>query len=140
VKSLIKYTPTLDYKGAYRNITALYQQTMGKDAAEPVIPLPKEEKPRVKPDALTDVEIEGAIAPLFDYFDANLQVLNSSLSETARETVMVKAWKEILNTLEDLLIPPLSEAPSDMRPLSDQEVDIVFKWLKASPADITRFY
>jgi hypothetical protein len=35
-----------------------------------------------------------------------------------------------LATIEGLLIPPLSEAPSDMKPLTDKEVDIVFKWLK----------
>ena len=45
---------------------------------------------------------------------------------------MTRVWKEILTTIEGLLIPPLSEAPSDMKPLTDQEVDIVFKWLKVS--------
>jgi len=33
-------------------------------------------------------------------------------------------------TIEGLLVPPLSEAPSNMRQLYDKEVDIVFKWLK----------
>jgi hypothetical protein len=44
--------------------------------------------------------------------------------------VMTRLWKEILATIEGLLIPPLSEAPSDLVPLTDKEVDIVFKWLK----------
>jgi len=35
-----------------------------------------------------------------------------------------------LTTIEGLLIPPLSESPSDLKPLSDKEVDVVFKWLK----------
>ncbi|KAI0270838.1 hypothetical protein BGY98DRAFT_234507 [Russula aff. rugulosa BPL654] len=43
---------------------------------------------------------------------------------------MTRIWKEVLTTVEGLLIPPLSEAPSDMKPLTDKEVDIVFKWLK----------
>ena len=43
---------------------------------------------------------------------------------------MARVWKEILSVIEGLLVPPLSELPSDMRPLSDKEVDIVFKWLK----------
>ena len=33
-------------------------------------------------------------------------------------------------TIEGLLVPLLSEHPSDMEALSDEEVDIVFKWLK----------
>ncbi|KAF5352930.1 hypothetical protein D9758_007951 [Tetrapyrgos nigripes] len=81
-------------------------------------PLPQAEKPRVRPEELTDVEIEQAILPLFDYFDANLQTLNTYLSDTAKEKVMTRVWKEILSE------------QSDMKPLSDKEVDIVFKWLK----------
>ncbi|KAJ3521489.1 hypothetical protein NM688_g9011 [Phlebia brevispora] len=44
--------------------------------------------------------------------------------------VMTRVWKEILNVIEGLLIPPLSNVSSDMKPLTDKEVDIVFKWLK----------
>lgn len=84
----------------------------------------------MRPGELTDVEIEQAIIPLFDYFDANLQTLNTNLSDVTKQQVMAKVWKEILMTIEGLLIPPLSENPSDMKPLSDKEVDIVFKWLK----------
>ena len=68
--------------------------------------------------------------PLFDYFDANLQTLNTYLSDATKQQVMSRVWKEILLTIEGLLIPPLSENQSDMKPLSDKEVDIVFKWLK----------
>ncbi|KAG2363618.1 hypothetical protein BDR07DRAFT_1375660 [Suillus spraguei] len=42
----------------------------------------------------------------------------------------VRVWKEILVIIEGLLIPPLSKLSSDMKPLNDKEVDIVFKWLK----------
>jgi len=76
------------------------------------------------------VEIEQAILPLFDYFDANLQTLNTYLSDTAKEMVMTRVWKEILTIIEGLLVPPLSDVSSDMKPLSDKEVDVVFKWLK----------
>ena len=79
---------------------------------------------------MTDVEIEQAIVPLFDYFDANLRTLNACLSDSTKQEVMSKVWKELLVTIEGLLIPLLSELPSDMKPLSDKEVDIVFKWLK----------
>jgi len=58
------------------------------------------EKPRIRPEELTDLEIEQAIMPLFDYFDANLQTLNTYLSDTAKEMVMTRVWKEILVIIE----------------------------------------
>lgn len=120
----------LDYNKALANMTELYRSALGSHVSEVQVPLPSSERPRVRPDEMTDVEIERAIVPLFDYFDANLQVLNTHLSETAKEMVMNKVWKEILIIIEGLLIPPLSKQASDMSPMSDKEVDIVFKWLK----------
>lgn len=131
VKSLLKGGSLgLDYNRALANVTGFYRSAMGPSASEVQVPLPSSEKPRVRPEELSDVEIERAIVPLFDYFDANLQILNTHLSETAKEMVMLRVWKEILTVIEGLLIPPLSKLPSDMKPLSDKEVDIVFKWLK----------
>ncbi|KAF9265151.1 hypothetical protein L218DRAFT_957844 [Marasmius fiardii PR-910] len=131
VKSLLKANNVgLDYNKAIGNVTSLYRSAIGSSSSEVQIPLPSSEKPRVRPEDLTDVEIEQAIVPLFDYFDANLQTLNTYLSETAKEKVMTRVWKEILIVIEGLLVPPLSEVSSDMKPLSDKEVDIVFKWLK----------
>jgi len=131
VKTLMKSRDQgLDYNKALGNVTALYRSAIGTTTTEPQIPLPQMEKPRLRPEELTDVEVEQAILPLFDYFDANLQTLNTYLSDTAKEMVMTRVWKEILNIVEGLLIPPLSDASSDMKPLSDKEVDIVFKWLK----------
>ncbi|KAI0632969.1 hypothetical protein C8Q77DRAFT_858545 [Trametes polyzona] len=131
LKTLIKSTQTsgsIDYNKALGNVTALFGSLGTKDDVQ--IPLPHTEKPRIKPEALTDVEIEQAIVPLFDFFDANLSTLNTYLSEATKDMVMSRVWKEILNVIEGLLIPPLSDVQSDMKPLSDKEVDIVFKWLK----------
>lgn len=131
LKGLIKSGSLgLDYNKALGGVTSLYRQAVGASASEVQIPLPQDEKPRIRPEELTDVEIEQAILPLFDYFDANLQTLNTYLSDTTKEMVMTRVWKEVLNVIEGLLIPPLSDATSDMKPLSDKEVDIVFKWLK----------
>ena len=47
---------------------------------------------------------------------------------------MGKLWKEILSIIDSLLLPPLSDQPSEMKPLSGQEVDIVLKWLKVPPS------
>lgn len=130
LKTLVKPGTGLDYTKALDNVTALYRSAVGPSANEVLIPLPHSEKPRIKPEALTDVEIEQAITPLFDYFEANLSILNTYLSEETKEMIMTRLWKEILTVIEDLLVPPLSDVPSDMKPLSDKEVDIVFKWLK----------
>ncbi|TFK71546.1 hypothetical protein BDN72DRAFT_957978 [Pluteus cervinus] len=130
LKTLVKSGTGLDYNKALGNVTALYRSALGASSADVQIPLPQAEKPRVRPEELTDVEIEQAILPVFDYFDSNLQTLNTNLSETAKEMVMTKVWKEILNVIEGLLVPPLSEVESDLKPLSDKEVDIVFRWLK----------
>ncbi|KAF8515697.1 hypothetical protein BU17DRAFT_76803 [Hysterangium stoloniferum] len=126
----------LDYNKALGNVTALYRTALGSNSNEVQIPLPGaekfQEKPqtRQRPEELTDVEIEQAISPVFDYFEANLQVLNSSLGDKTREMVMTRVWKVVLNVVEGLLVPPLADIPSEMKPLFDKEVDIVFKWLK----------
>ena len=133
LKSLMKQNTvgSIDYNKALGNVTALFGSALGsKDEVQ--IPLPQSEKPRFKPEGLTDVEIEQAIVPLFDFFDANLSTLNTYLSESTKDMVMSRVWKEILNVIEGLLIPPLSDVQSDMKPLTDKEVDIVFKWLKVT--------
>jgi hypothetical protein len=138
LKTLIKTgTVGLDYNKALGNVTALYRSALGSNSGEVQIPLPQSEKSRVRPEDLTDVEIEQAIAPLFDYLETNLQTLNTHLSDTAKEIVMTRVWKEILTVIEGLLIPPLSDVSSDMNPLTDKEVDIVFKWLKVCFANIS---
>ncbi|KAI8990411.1 hypothetical protein BD414DRAFT_483553 [Trametes punicea] len=130
LKTLVKSTQggSIHYNKALGNVTALFGSLGTKDDVQ--IPLPVSEKPRIKPESLTDVEIEQAILPLFDFFDANLSTLNTYLSESTKDMVMSRVWKEILNVIEGLLVPPLSDVQSEMKPLSDKEVDIVFKWLK----------
>ncbi|KDQ55910.1 hypothetical protein JAAARDRAFT_208172 [Jaapia argillacea MUCL 33604] len=121
---------SLDYNKALGGVTALYRSALGTPTAEVQIPLPEGEKPRFRPEQMTDMELEQALSPLFDYLDANLQTFNTYLSDDAKGMVMSRVWKEVLAVIEGLLIPPLSDVPSDMKPLSDKEVDIVFKWLK----------
>ncbi|ODQ53443.1 hypothetical protein SAICODRAFT_114863 [Saitoella complicata NRRL Y-17804] len=78
---------------------------------------------------LTKQDMESAIDPLFDYLDANFAVLAANLTESAIRNIMSKVWHEVLTTIEDLLVPPLSEKPSSMRPLNEAEVDVVYNWL-----------
>ncbi|KAI9607512.1 hypothetical protein H4Q26_006039 [Puccinia striiformis f. sp. tritici PST-130] len=82
------------------------------------------------PKGLTDADIEAAIADLFEYLDQCMSTLRNSLSEKAGQLVMAKLWKEILSIIDSLLLPPLSDQPSEMKGLSGKEVDVVLKWLK----------
>ncbi|KAI8096728.1 uncharacterized protein BX664DRAFT_291795 [Halteromyces radiatus] len=75
-------------------------------------------------------DCEDAINPLLDYLERNLKILNDHLSETNMQLVILKIWKEILIALEGVLLPPLSEHLSDMKPLDDYEFHIVYKWLE----------
>ncbi|KAF7307798.1 hypothetical protein MKEN_01139900 [Mycena kentingensis (nom. inval.)] len=135
LKALLKSDKSSsDYTNrAISGVTALWgsaASALSSSSNEVQIPLHGSERPRQRHDELTDIEIEQAILPLFDYLDANLLTLNTYLSETAKAMVMSRVWKEMLSIIEGLLIPPLSDASSDMKPLTDKEVDVVFKWLK----------
>lgn len=83
-----------------------------------------------KPTELSDAEIEEPLAPLLVYLDQSLETFRRHLSESAWQVVLTKIWKEVISVVESLLVPALSDQPTEMKPLSDKEVDIVFKWLK----------
>ncbi len=87
-------------------------------------------RPSPATQALTEAEITNALKPLFAYFDDNFAIMNKTLTSAAMIMVMTRLWKEVLVTLEVLLVPPLSDKPSQQRQLNQQEVDIVFKWLQ----------
>ncbi|CZT47938.1 probable C2 domain protein [Rhynchosporium secalis] len=79
---------------------------------------------------LTPLDVETAIKPLFTYFDENFAIMKQTLTDASMVMVMTRLWKEVLLALEGLLVPPLSDKPSSQRPLTQQEMDIVFKWLE----------
>lgn len=74
-------------------------------------------------------DVENALTPLFDYFNDNFAIMNKTLTSEAMKMVMARLWKEVLATIESLLVPPLSDKPSHQKPLTMQEVDIVSRWL-----------
>ncbi|CAO3610411.1 unnamed protein product [Mucor hiemalis] len=75
-------------------------------------------------------DCEDSIAPLLDYLEKNLKILNDNLSDTNMQLVILKIWREILITLEGVLLPPLSEQLSELKPLDDYEFHVVYKWLE----------
>lgn len=78
-----------------------------------------------------DAEIVNALKPLFDYFDDNFAIMQQTLTSEAMIAVMTRIWKEVLVTVEALLVPPLSDKPSQQKALTQQELDVVFKWLQS---------
>ncbi|KAL1304535.1 hypothetical protein AAFC00_003517 [Neodothiora populina] len=87
-------------------------------------------RPQSVAQAPTQADVANALKPLFTYFDDNFAIMKQTLTETAMVMVMTRLWKETLVTIESLLVPPLSDKPSQQRPLTQQELDIVFKWLQ----------
>lgn len=83
------------------------------------------------PTGPTEVDIANALTPLFKYFDDNFFIMNQTLTPGAMIAVMTRLWKEVLMTIESLLVPALSDLPSQQRQLSQPEMDIVFKWLQS---------
>lgn len=130
LRSLVK-TSGINLDKALGNVKALYAQALAStNASSSMIPPVHSELPKKqRPQQLTDIEIEEAIMPLLDYLDECLGTLKSSLSENEALVVLTKVWKEVLNTIEGILLPPLSDGHSDMPQLSGKEVEVVFKWL-----------
>ncbi|KAI6785555.1 Ca2+-dependent lipid-binding protein [Emericellopsis cladophorae] len=82
------------------------------------------------PTAVTNAQKEAVLAPLLEYFDENFAIMKQTLTDATMVAVMTRLWKEVLMTIENLLVPPLSEKPSAQKPLSRREVDVVFYWLQ----------
>ena len=78
----------------------------------------------------SDATVADALKPLFAYFDDNFAIMNQTLTSASMIAVMTRLWKEVLVTIEALLVPPLSDKNSHQRQLTQQEVDIVFKRLQ----------
>jgi len=75
-------------------------------------------------------DVDESLTPLREYFEKNLKTLIENLSQTVFETVILKIWKEVLVSLENLIVPPLSDEPSSMKPLDETELHVIFKWLE----------
>ena len=79
---------------------------------------------------LSEAETTDALKPLAAYFDDNFAIMNQTLTNSSMIMVMTRLWKEVLSTIESLLVPPLSDKTSQQRQLNQQEMDVVFKWLQ----------
>jgi hypothetical protein len=79
---------------------------------------------------ITPAEVENALQPLFTYFDENFASMKHTLTDATMMAVMTRLWKEVLLAIENLLVPPLSDKPSTQKPLTQAEMDVVYRWLE----------
>lgn len=79
---------------------------------------------------MTQQDIVNALTQLFDYFDENFAIMKRTLTDATMLAVMTRLWKEVLMAIENLLVPPLSDKPSTQKPLTQVELDVVYKWLE----------
>ncbi|EIW67151.1 hypothetical protein TREMEDRAFT_40715 [Tremella mesenterica DSM 1558] len=93
---------------------------------------PKDKK-KVK-QTLTQEDIDGSLLPLFDYLNDNFSVFSVTLTPTTRIRVMLALWRRVIDILISLLVPPLSDRPTNREPVTGQETDIIFKWLQTLKA------
>lgn len=99
--------------------------------------------------------VYDAIVPLFDYLNSNLSILASELPKELLFEVILKAWDVILLRADSMLLPSLSSISSSGlvnsarksiwrnsissnptisgfgKPLTEEDISIVFKWLDA---------
>lgn len=80
----------------------------------------------------TEKDCDDALSPLIDYLELNLATLFTQLREDVAGMVFAQLWKEILATIEALLVPPLSDRPSNMVPLDEYELQMTFVCLDVS--------
>ncbi|ORZ14822.1 hypothetical protein BCR41DRAFT_370937 [Lobosporangium transversale] len=76
---------------------------------------------------VSDEDCDNALGQLIDYLEASLPVLYDYLTTEGMTLVITRLWKEILITIESLLMPPLSNTVSDRTPLTEIEMHVVFK-------------
>ncbi|KAL8419822.1 hypothetical protein RB594_002836 [Gaeumannomyces avenae] len=101
---------------------------LNRGIASSVASLWQKRAPRVP--QTTQEDVENALKPLFSYFDENFFIMKQTLTSATMMAVMARLWKEVLMAIESILVPPLSDKPSSQKPLTQVEMDLVFKWLQ----------
>lgn len=85
----------------------------------------------IKPKALGRDAIAEVLDPLFDFLNANFSTLFQNLSESLKTKIMTQTWEIVLDTLELLLIPPLSDKRTSQIPLNNMEKEALMIWADA---------
>ncbi|KAK9240002.1 hypothetical protein V1525DRAFT_371436 [Lipomyces kononenkoae] len=83
---------------------------------------------------MTRASLEERIGNSIDPFLNNyllpiFTTLESTLTDTLKVRVMLETWNVILEHLELLIIPPLSEKVALQKPLTDDELAVILSWI-----------
>lgn len=77
---------------------------------------------------LDEDQVANSLDPLFETLNANFKILSQHLTKTLRDKVMLETWNGLLESLELLLMPPLSEKKTSQVELNESELTIVRVW------------
>ncbi|KAK9485210.1 hypothetical protein V1527DRAFT_467381 [Lipomyces starkeyi] len=83
---------------------------------------------------VTQASLEERIGDAIDPFLNNyllpiFKTLEATLTDMLKVTVMLETWNVILEHLELLVIPPLSDKAVQQKPLSDDELAVIMSWI-----------
>lgn len=76
---------------------------------------------------VSDEDCDNALGQLLDYLEDSLPVLYDYLTTEGMTMVITRLWREMLITIESLLVPPLSTEVSTRTPLTEIEMHVAFK-------------
>ncbi|KAI9594161.1 hypothetical protein BDF19DRAFT_446142 [Syncephalis fuscata] len=76
--------------------------------------------------AIGESDNDATLSSLISYLERNLFAMSNYLRPEVSSVVFVKIWKEILQSLENLMIPPLSDLPTNMKSLGAIELDMIY--------------
>lgn len=80
--------------------------------------------------SVSDEEIEIAIQPLFELITPDFYVFGHTLTESMKMRVFISAWTKMLQAIEALVIPPLSERQTRQKLLTDDELRVLTIWIQ----------
>lgn len=72
---------------------------------------------------------EAVLDPLIDHLNDNFGALEKYLSPNMSIKIMQQTWDIVLDSLEALILPPLSAQPTNQHPLSPEEQRDILIWV-----------
>lgn len=88
---------------------------------------------------VSDEDCDNALGQLLDYLEDSLPVLYDYLTTEGMTMVITRLWREMLITIESLLVPPLSTEVSTRTPLTEIEMHVAFKIVEVCVACLLHF-
>lgn len=81
-----------------------------------------------QPEAIQDL-VDKSLDPLYDYLNKNFATLAGILTPELRIEVLSQTWDVVLDTLENLILPPLDGSKTTQTQLNSAEMEALYMWL-----------